>query len=75
VAIPTVVRDAVVNAYYPRALAVPDAARSRAQAAYTIASAIAAALVAAGVFGNLDQRPELVQGLGVAALVGWPRPV
>ncbi len=70
-AIPTDVRNAVVGAYYPRALAVPDGARSRAQAAYGIASAIAAALVAAGVFGNLDQRPRLVQALGVAALVAW----
>lgn len=70
-AIPTDVRTAVVGAYYPHALAVPDRARSRAQAAYGIASAIAAALVAAGVFGNLDQRSILVQVLGVAALVGW----
>lgn len=70
-AIPTDVRNAVVGAYYPRALAVPDGARSRAQAGYGIASAIAAALVAAGVFGNLDERPTLVQAVGVAALVAW----
>ena len=70
-AIPADVRSALVNAYYPRALAVPDGARSRAQAAYGISSAIAAALVAAGVFGGLDQRPALVQALGVGALVGW----
>lgn len=70
-AIPQDVRSALVNAYYPRALAVPDGARSRAQAAYGISSAIAAALVAAGVFGGLDRRPALVQALGVGALVGW----
>jgi hypothetical protein len=71
VAIPTDVRNAIVGAYYPRALAVPDAARSRAQAAYAIASAIAAALVAAGVFGNLDKRPANVQALALTALVLW----
>lgn len=70
-AIPTDVRNAVVGAYYPRALGIPDTARSRAQAAYGIASAIAAALVAAGVFGDLDQRSDLVQVLGIASLVGW----
>jgi hypothetical protein len=71
VAIPTDVRDAVVRAYYPRALAVPDGARSRAQAAYGIAAAIAAALVTAGVFGDLDKRPGLVQAIGILALVAW----
>jgi len=71
VAIPTDVRDAVVGAYYPRALAIPDAARTRAQAGYAIASAIAAALVAAGVFGGLDERTGVVQALGLAALVAW----
>jgi MFS family permease len=71
VSIPTDVRNAVVGAYYPRALSVPDSARARAQAAYGIASAIAAALVAAGVFGNLSEAARLVQALGVAALVAW----
>jgi hypothetical protein len=71
VGIPTDVRDAVVSAYYPRALAVSDAARARAQAAYGISSAIAAALVAAGVFGHLEDRAVSVQVVGVAALVAW----
>ena len=70
-AIPTRVRDAVVDAYYPRALGVPDAARARAQAAYGIASAIAAALVAAGVFGHLGERHWIVQVLGIGALCCW----
>jgi MFS family permease len=69
--IPTTVRDAVVNAFYPRAVALPDAARSRAQAAYGIASAIAAALVAAGVFSDFGQRDASVKTLGVMALVAW----
>jgi MFS family permease len=71
VSIPTDVRNAVVAAYYPRALSVPDSARARAQAGYGIASAIAAALVAAGVFANLGEAAGLVQTLGVAALVAW----
>jgi MFS family permease len=70
-AIPADVRTAIVGAYYPRALAVPDVARSRAQAGYGIASAIAAALVAAGVFGDLASRTGLVQTLGISALVAW----
>lgn len=68
---PTGVRDAVVTAYYPRALGAPDTARSRAQAGYTVASAVAAALIAAGVLSGIDKRPVLVQGLGLTALVLW----
>jgi len=69
--VPEDVRKAVVDAYYPRALTVSDNARGRAQAAYGVASAIAAALVAAGVFGDLGERTTAVQVLGVAALVAW----
>lgn len=69
--IPAQVRDAVVDAYYPRALAAPDAARARAQSAYTIASAIAAGLIAAGAFADFGSRPGLVQVLGFASLGGW----
>jgi hypothetical protein len=70
-AMPTGVRDAVVSAYYPRALASPDSARSRAQAGYTIASAIAAALVAAGVLSEIDSQPGVIQILGLGALTLW----
>ena len=69
--VPQDVRKAVVDAYYPKALAVADSARSRAQAGYGVASAIAAALVAAGVFGDLDERSTLVQVLGLVALGAW----
>jgi MFS family permease len=69
--IPADVRKAVVDAYYPRALGVADVARSRAQAGYGIASAIAAALVAAGVFGHLSEEPGWIRILGLAALVAW----
>jgi hypothetical protein len=69
--ISTGVRDAVVAAYYPRALAAPDSARSRAQAGYTIASAIAAALVAAGVLGGIDRQPGIVRYFGLGTLILW----
>jgi len=71
VSIPPGVRDAVVAAYYPRALASPDSARSRAQAGYTIASAIATALVAAGVLGNIESQTGVVQSFGLSALIMW----
>lgn len=62
---------AVVNAYYPALLGSADAARSRAQNGYTIASAIAAALVAAGVFGGFADATTAVRILGVLALMLW----
>jgi hypothetical protein len=68
---PKDVRDAVVSAYYARVMTSSDAARVRAQAAYGIASAIAAAVVAAGLFGDLDERPAGVQVVAVAALAAW----
>jgi MFS family permease len=68
---PKDVRTAVVGAYYPRAVAAADAARTRAQSAYAIASAVAAALVAAGILTDIGDRPEWVQILGLAALAAW----
>jgi hypothetical protein len=65
------VRSAIVDAYYPRALSLPDTARSRAQAAYGVTSAVAAALIALGAFGSLGERPFAVQVLGFLALCGW----
>jgi hypothetical protein len=61
----------VLKAYYPAALTAADSARRRAQAAYTIASAVAAAIVAAGVFGNVDEARTAVKVLGVCSLVTW----
>ncbi|NLT06226.1 MAG: hypothetical protein GXY03_07925 [Solirubrobacterales bacterium] len=61
----------VAKAYYPLAVAAADHARTRAQAGYTIASAVAAALVAAGIFADFAELPAVVQGLGFAALLGW----
>jgi hypothetical protein len=62
---------AVVDAYYPRGVAAADRARDRAQSGYTIASAIAAALVAAGAFAKLGDKPAGVQAVGLAALAAW----
>ncbi len=68
---PAEVRNAVVKAHYERLMAAPDSARGRAQAAYGIASAIALAIVAAGLFGGLDGQPVGVQAVAVTALIAW----
>jgi hypothetical protein len=66
-----VVVKAVAEAYYSRGLAVNDRVREGAQRGYTIASAIAAALVAAGVFAHLSDRPIPVQAFGLVGLLFW----
>jgi hypothetical protein len=65
------VSKAVIDAYYARAMSSPDAARRRAQAAYGIASALVAAVLAAGLLGNLDERAEIVQITALVALLTW----
>lgn len=69
--VPKEVRDAVVSAYYRRVMTSSDTARARAQAAYGIASVIAAGVIAAGLFGGLHDSPDSVQATAVAALVAW----
>jgi len=69
-------RDAVftsfVEAYYPTVIVgAPAAARARAQAGYTIAAAIATALVTAGVFTDFEKRHVAVKVLGGLALGAW----
>jgi hypothetical protein len=61
----------VVAAYWPRALAAADAARARAQAGFTVASAIATGLVAAGIFTNAAERAHAARDIGAAALALW----
>ena len=63
--------SAVVDAYYSWVFSRPDMARNRAQAAFGIASAIAAALVALGILGKATERPIAVQVLGLLALCAW----
>jgi hypothetical protein len=65
------VRAVVIREHYARVMANADAARTRAQAAYGIVSAIAIALMAAGLLGRLDTRPASVQALTVTALMAW----
>lgn len=62
---------AVVDAYYPEALKEAGSARSRAQAGYAIAGAIATAIIAGGVIGGLGSERGVVQAVGVLAVVGW----
>lgn len=52
-------------------MSVAESARQRAQAAYGIASALAAGIVAAGLLGGLDQRPTIVQVVAIVALAVW----
>jgi MFS family permease len=61
----------IASAYYQERLKSAEATRSRAQAAYTIASAVAAAIVAAGVFGDVTGEPLLVQIIGLATFALW----
>jgi MFS family permease len=67
----TSIRETVVAAYYPRAIAAADSARNRAQAGYAIASAIASALVLAGAFTEIEDRGWPAQLLGGVALISW----
>jgi hypothetical protein len=61
----------VLQAYYPSMLASADAARERAKDAYTVASGVSAAIVAAGVFGNFGSQTDTTKTLAVIALILW----
>lgn len=61
----------LMNAFYPALLAEPSTVRTRAQSAYTVASAIAAGLVTAGAAGGIAHAAGYVQLTGVAAVGGW----
>ena len=61
----------VTDAYWPRALAAADAARARAQSGFTIASAIATGLIAAGLFTDVGDRAHKARYVGGAALGLW----
>lgn len=68
---PDAVVAAIAQAYYARATASPDTARSRAQAAFGIASAVAGGLVAAAVISKFPSAHDAVQILGVFAVAFW----
>jgi len=63
--------DEMVRAYYPGLLSAGQAARGRAQVAFTITSAIATALVAGGAITDISQRSVGVQLLSLACLALW----
>jgi hypothetical protein len=65
------VTQEVIKEYYAEALKEADGTRSRAQNGYTIAGAVAAAIAAAGIFGNIGEERDLVQAVGVVSLAAW----
>jgi MFS family permease len=69
--LPDEVRSAVIGSYYPRQIATADSARSRAQAAYTVASGIALAILAAGVFTDIAHQRVLVRYLAAGTVALW----
>jgi hypothetical protein len=63
--------EEVARAYYASVLNAGDAARTRAQVAFTVTSGIGTALVVGGVFAHIAVRPIWLQILGAAALSMW----
>lgn len=63
--------EAIVEGYYSQLMTAGSTARERAQTAYTVASATAAAIVAAGVLTGISKFPSWVQLLGWLALGAW----
>jgi hypothetical protein len=61
----------IIGAVYPTMLAEPATVRTRAQSAYAIASAIATALITAGVLADIAEFSLWVQVLGTAAVATW----
>jgi hypothetical protein len=71
VEIPQGAFKSVVTAYYPAVVALGASARTRAQNAFAVASAIATALTAAGLFTGVTHGSDWVRGLGVSAIAAW----
>src|SRR5436190_378474 len=63
--------DAAAGAYYEGAVGAVEQTRQRAQTAFQMASAIAAAIVAAGFFAHISEKPLWVKLVAVAAFVLW----
>jgi hypothetical protein len=63
--------DAIGAAYYARATAAADLARSRAQNGFTVASFLAGGLVGAGLLSRLASVPITVRIIGAFALATW----
>jgi hypothetical protein len=64
-------QEEVARAYYASVLGAGDAARTRAQVSFTVASAIATALIAGGAFAKIGERPVALQIVALIALALW----
>jgi hypothetical protein len=62
---------AAATAYYAREINKPEAARSRAQAGFGVASAVAAVLITAGAVSKFQTLLTWVLGIGLAAVGLW----
>jgi hypothetical protein len=69
--VPPETYKAVTDAYYGELVKAPAGARSRAQAAYAIAAAIATALVTAGVLTDFKEQDDVVKVGGLLAIAAW----
>jgi hypothetical protein len=69
--VPPEVVSTVVQAYYNRGVTAADLARNQAQQGYTIATAVAAGLVAAGALTNFSSHSDWVLWLGLISLALW----
>jgi hypothetical protein len=65
------VSKVVIEAYYPRLVAVGDAARARAQSAYAIASAVTGVLAVAVITTKAELAGQAVRWAGLLALALW----
>lgn len=63
--------EAVAGAYYAREITAPDTVRNRAERSATIAGAIGATLLGAGVISGIGGRSLVVTTLGFVALAAW----
>jgi hypothetical protein len=69
--LPPIVVKAVLEAYYPSALAAGDRVRTRAVNGFTVASAIGAGLVAAGLASGLGSLGGGLEAVGFIAVILW----
>ena len=63
--------NAIANAYYARAFGAPDARRQQGQSAYTIATAVAAGLLAGGALAGLQDQSLAFRAIGLIAVLFW----
>lgn len=64
-------QTAVIGAYYARVIASADAARARAQTAYTVAASLSAVLLGAGIVSRFGTVSSAAKVLGAFAVALW----